>query len=108
MLKFNTISKRIDNINNKKVFVFDSKDDNLDQNTVSSFGEEWSKFNYFDENEIKNIGDEYFDIVDFSEFNEESVALDVGCGTGRWSIYLSSKFSNIYAMDPSKAIYAAC
>ena len=107
MLKFNTISKRIDNINNKKVFVFDSKDDNLDQNTVSSFGEEWSKFNYFDENEIKNIGDEYFDIVDFSEFNEESVALDVGCGTGRWSIYLSSKFSNIYAMDPSKAIYAA-
>ena len=45
--------------------MFDSKDDNLDQNTVSSFGEEWSKFNYFDENEIKNIGDEYFDIVDF-------------------------------------------
>lgn len=108
MLKFNTTSERVVQVDNKKeVFVFNSEDDNLDQVTVDSFGEEWSKFNYFDEGEIENIGNEYFDIVDFSKFNEQSTALDVGCGTGRWSIYLSSKFSNVYAMDPSKAIYAA-
>ena len=108
MLKFNADFNRVVKVENvKEVFVFDSDDDNLDQITVDSFGEEWSKFNYFNEREIENIGNEYFDIVDFSKFNEHSTVLDVGCGTGRWSVYLSSKFSNVYAMDPSKAIYAA-
>jgi len=108
MLEFKTKHNKLIRVDNKKeVFIFDADDDNLDQVTVDSFGEEWSKFNYFDEKEIENIGNEYFDIVDFSKFNEHSTVLDVGCGTGRWSIYLSSKFSNVYAMDPSKAIYAA-
>ena len=108
MLKFITNPVKVVQVDSKKeVFIFNSEDDNLDQVTVDSFGEEWSKFNYFNKEEIENIGNEYFDIVDFSKFNEDSTALDVGCGTGRWSIYLSSKFSNVYAMDPSKAIYSA-
>lgn len=108
MLKFNIKTDKVVKMdNNKDVHVFNAEDDNLDQVTVESFGEEWSKFNYFDEKEIENIGNEYFDIVDFSKFDEQSTVLDVGCGTGRWSIYLSSKFSSVYAMDPSKAIYAA-
>ena len=108
MLKFNIKTDKVVKVdNNKDVHVFNSEDDNIDQVTVESFGEEWSKFNYFDEKEIENIGNEYFDIVDFSKYDEQSTVLDVGCGTGRWSIYLSSKFSNVYAMDPSKAIYAA-
>lgn len=108
MLKFNIRTDKVVKVdNNKDVHVFNTEDDNLDQVTVESFGEEWSKFNYFDEKEIENIGNEYFDIVDFSKYDEQSTVLDVGCGTGRWSIYLSSKFSNVYAMDPSKAIYAA-
>ena len=45
MLKFNTKSERVVQVDNKKeVFVFNSEDDNLDQVTVDSFGEEWSKF----------------------------------------------------------------
>lgn len=108
MLEFSADWDKVVKVDNKKdVFVFDSEDENLDQVTVDSFGEEWSKFNYFDEGEIQNIGNEYFDIVDFSEFDQHSKALDVGCGTGRWSIYLASKFTEVYAMDPSKAIYAA-
>lgn len=108
MLKFNIKTDKVVKVdNNKDVHVFNTEDDNIDQVTVESFGEEWSKFNYFDEKEIENIGNEYFDIVDFSKYDEQSKVLDVGCGTGRWSIYLSSKFSNVYAMDPSKAIYAA-
>ena len=108
MLKFNIKTDKVVKLdNNKDVHVFNAEDDNLDQVTVESFGEEWSKFNYFDEKEIENIGNEYFDIVDFSKFDEQSTVLDVGCGTGRWSIYLSSKFSSVYAMDPSKAIYSA-
>ena len=108
MLEFNTKYNKLIRVDNKKeVFIFDSDDDNIDQVTVDSFGEEWSKFNYFDEKEIQNIGNEYFDIVDFSQFDKNACALDVGCGTGRWSVYLASKMSNVYAMDPSKAIYSA-
>ena len=108
MLEFNIECDKVIKVDDKKeVFVFDAVDDNIDPITVESFGEEWSKFNYFDEEEIENIGNEYFDIIDFSQFNKQSKALDVGCGTGRWSVYLSSKFSHVYAMDPSKAIYSA-
>ena len=87
MLKFNTNPNKVVQLDNKKeVFVFDSEDDNLDQVTVDSFGEEWSKFNFFDSGEIENIGNEYFDIIDFSKFNKDATVLDVGCGTGRWSV----------------------
>lgn len=108
MLEFNTLPKSIIRIENKKeVFIFNSNDDNIDQLTVDSFGEEWKKFNYFDENEIEDIGNEYFDIIDFSLFDKNSTVLDIGCGSGRWSVFLSSKISNVYAIDPSKAIYSA-
>lgn len=34
-------------------------------------------------------------------------ALDVGCGSGRWTKYLSQKVGVVDAVDPSDAIYAA-
>ena len=50
MLEFKTKYNKLIRVDNKKeVFIFDSDDDNIDQVTVDSFGEEWSKFNYFDE-----------------------------------------------------------
>ena len=49
MLEFNAKYDKVIKVDDKKeVFVFDAADDNLDQITVDSFGEEWSKFNYFD------------------------------------------------------------
>ena len=77
MLKFNIKTDKVVKVdNNKDVHVFNTEDDNIDQVTVESFGEEWSKFNYFDEKEIENIGNEYFDIVDFSKYDEQSTVLD--------------------------------
>ena len=80
---------------------------NLDQQTVDSFGEEWSAFDSFDEAEIATIGDEYFDVVSESIYGEEKVALDVGCGSGRWSLYAAKKFGFVEAVDPSKAVLTA-
>ena len=40
-----------------------SEESNLDVETVSSFGEEWTKFDRFSDEEIKVAGDQYFDIV---------------------------------------------
>lgn len=80
---------------------------NSDNLTVDSFGEEWEKFNYFSPSEIENAGKQYFDIVDEGVLNENSIVLDAGCGSGRWSRYVAQKVKFIEAMDPSKAIFYA-
>lgn len=81
---------------------------NLDKSTVNSFGAEWSKFNFFSEEEIKNIGDTYFDVIGEAYFDKNSTrALDVGCGSGRWSYYLADKVCTIDCIDPSDAVFIA-
>ena len=80
---------------------------NLDSVTVASFGREWKKFNTFTEKDIARIGDEYFDVVDEEGFSPQTVALDLGCGSGRWSRYLAPKVGFIEAVDPSEAVVAA-
>jgi SAM-dependent methyltransferase len=81
--------------------------ENIDMEVVESFGEEWSKFSHFDDKEIYQIGNEYFDILPPSILNSNSLVLDMGCGTGRWTKYLSPKVGFIDAVDPSKAIFVA-
>jgi SAM-dependent methyltransferase len=83
------------------------KQENIDNKTVESFGEEWENFHAFSDTELKRIGDEYFDIIDQRHLNAESVVLDVGCGSGRWSRYIAPKVKRIEAIDPSKAIFSA-
>ena len=80
---------------------------NLDAPTVASFGREWKKFNTFTDEEIAQSGDEYFDVVDEEDFSAETVGLDLGCGSGRWSRYLAPKVGFIEAIDPSDAVVAA-
>lgn len=84
-----------------------SNDKNIDEITVNSFGEEWDKFDSFSKEEIENIGNEYFDIVDDSIINKETIVLDVGCGSGRWDYYLADKVKSIEAIDPSDAVVTA-
>ena len=91
---------------NKLVSIFEIENDNIDMETVDSFGAEWSKFNNFSEKEINLAGDQYFDIVSPDIYSGKSV-LDVGCGTGRWSKYLASKVRILEAIDPSDAVISA-
>lgn len=81
--------------------------ENIDWGTVHSFGEEWSKFSHFSDAELSQVGKDYFDIVDDSMLNEKSLALDMGCGTGRWTRYISQRCHFVEAIDPSKAVIAA-
>lgn len=91
----------------KQVYDFSTQSNNIDLKTVKSFGEEWGKFDTFTEVEIKNAGDQYFDIVNEHMLNKDSVVLDMGCGSGRWTKYVAHKVKVVEAVDPSKAIFFA-
>jgi ubiquinone/menaquinone biosynthesis C-methylase UbiE len=90
-----------------EVFDIDGQDKNIDFEVVDAFGEEWSKFNSFSEKDIKDISFEYFDIVNDEMVNRNTYLLDVGCGSGRFSKYMSSRAGFVEAIDPSSAIFAA-
>src|SRR6187549_2196857 len=81
-----------------KIAVFNLQEDsNADSKTIDSFGDEWNRFNQFDPEDIRTSGDEYFDICTTLLKGDETV-LDLGCGTGRWTAYLSSRVKFIEAV----------
>lgn len=83
--------------------------ENIDAHTVSAFGEEWNSFHGFSEKDIQALGDQYFDMVSPDMLNENSLILDVGCGSGRFIKYIQTKYpyKSITGIDPSSAILAA-
>lgn len=84
-----------------------AKDQNIDPKTVQSFGAEWQKFNSFGIEEINSIAQEYFDIITPQMLNKNSMVLDAGCGSGRWSKYVASRAKFVEAIDPSDAVITA-
>jgi SAM-dependent methyltransferase len=93
-------------VGKKSIFVFEGIDKNIDPKTVLSFGDEWTQFNEFSDHDIQVAGNQYFDIVPESIYTGKYV-LDIGCGTGRWSKFLSKKAHAIEAIDPSEAVVSA-
>ena len=92
---------------NRGIAVFTTEGNNIDSEVVKSFGEEWLKFQYFSDEMIAICAKEYFDLVSNDIINKDSYVLDIGCGTGRWTKYLTSRVSFIEAVDPSNSIFAA-
>ena len=80
---------------------------NKDDRLIYDFGNEWDKFNQ--ENisikENKKIFKNYFELFPFDTLSEDSIGIDIGSGSGRWSYFLANKFKKIYLLEPSlKAI----
>jgi SAM-dependent methyltransferase len=81
------------------------KDQNLDQQVIDSFGQEWAAFDYA-ESETDDALDSQFlaycTPIDLTQFNSKSsVAADFGAGSGRWASRLLPHFSLVYALEPS-------
>jgi ubiquinone/menaquinone biosynthesis C-methylase UbiE len=92
---------------NREIAVFTTEGNNIDEEVVKSFGEEWLRFQYFSDTMIKTCAEEYFDIVSDKAVNKSTYMLDIGCGTGRWTKYFTSRAGFIEAVDPSNAVFAA-
>lgn len=92
---------------NRKIHIFNIDGENIDKKVVDEFGEEWLKFYEHNDDLVEKGGKEYFDILNDDIVNSSTYALDIGCGTGRWTKYLAKKAAFIEAVDPSKAIFAA-
>jgi len=92
---------------NKEISVFSTNGDNIDAVVVEDFGNEWLKFKDYSEEEIRSLAIMYFDILNDNIINKNTYALDIGCGTGRWTKYLSGRIGFIEAVDPSNAVLAA-
>ncbi len=82
---------------------------NIDQHTVSSFGNEWSDFDQskMSDIEAQKIFDEYFSIFPFDVLTENSEGFDMGCGSGRWARFILPKVKHLHCIDPSDAIEVA-
>ncbi|RYF90388.1 MAG: class I SAM-dependent methyltransferase [Chitinophagaceae bacterium] len=104
---FTTSPLQVIETGNRSISIFSTDGQNIDTEVVETFGDEWLKFKEHSDEEIKNIGMMYFDILDETIINKNTYALDIGCGTGRWTKYLADRIGFVEAIDPSNAVLAA-
>lgn len=76
---------------------------NIDQNTVSAFGDEWRRF---DQEALKDeehtfLFDTYFHIFPWETLPEDAQGFDMGCGSGRWAKLVAPKVASLTCIDPS-------
>ena len=83
--------------------------DNLDKETVKSFGEEWVHFDQsgMSEKETYKIFKNYFSIFPFDKLSKYSEGFDMGSGSGRWAKFVLPKVGLLNCIEPSVAIEVA-
>jgi ubiquinone/menaquinone biosynthesis C-methylase UbiE len=81
-------------------------EENLDPRVARGFGREWSTFrqdsDHLTQQQRQAIFDDYFRIFPWHLLPAGGgVGLDVGCGTGRWSVLLAPRVQHLHLLDPS-------
>lgn len=76
---------------------------NLDAETVSGFGDEWSRFDQeaLSQEELERIFEQYFAIFPWSLLPAQAVGFDLGCGSGRWAKIAADKVGTLHCIDAS-------
>src|SRR5215472_2120319 len=79
---------------------------NIDLQVMRGFGREWSTFrqdpDHFSQQQRQVIFDDYFRIFPWHLLPAGGgVGLDVGCGTGRWSVLVAPRVQHLHLLDPS-------
>lgn len=75
---------------------------NVDRETVSGFGQEWSTFTQraLGDAERRQLFDRYFRLIDWSQ--KPARCLDMGCGSGRWAVLAAPLVDELVAADASR------
>jgi SAM-dependent methyltransferase len=83
---------------------------NVDRKVAQGFGDEWSTFRQdgdsLSPDERRAIFDSYFRIFPWHLLPTESVGLDAGCGSGRWSMLVAPRVGHLHLLDASAAALA--
>jgi SAM-dependent methyltransferase len=82
---------------------------NLDDATVKSFSDEWSRFDQtrLEHEEAHRIFDEYFAVFPWDSLPADACGFDMGCGTGRWARLMAPRVGHLHCIDPSAALQVA-
>lgn len=78
---------------------------NVDPDVAAGFGHEWSTFRQgereFSSLDREAIFESYFHIFPWGELPPVPVGIDVGCGSGRWSVMVAPKVGHLHLLDAS-------
>jgi ubiquinone/menaquinone biosynthesis C-methylase UbiE len=87
----------------------DPMSNNLDENVVAGFGDEWSRFDQstLDEAELREMFDNYFNIFPWADLPDAAEGFDLGCGSGRWAKLVAPRVGKLHLIDPSEALEVA-
>lgn len=83
--------------------------ENVDENVVSGFGDEWTRFDQsaLSLEEHEKMFENYFNIFPWKVLPAEPVGFDLGCGSGRWAKMVAPRVGKLHLIDPSDAIEIA-
>jgi ubiquinone/menaquinone biosynthesis C-methylase UbiE len=81
---------------------------NIDYQTVDSFADEWSRYDQsgMSDTELRRMFDEYFDIFPWDLVKDNARGFDMGCGTGRWAMYVAERVNQLTLIDVSERTLA--
>ena len=78
---------------------------NVDPEVAAGFGHEWSTFRQSDAElsaaDREAIFQSYFDIFPWNDLPSDPIGIDVGCGSGRWSVMVAPKVGYLHMLDAS-------
>ena len=81
---------------------------NIDDATVASFGDEWSRFDQtqLSDEERERIFEQYFSIFPWQGLGTNAQGFDMGCGSGRWAKLVAPRVGFLNCIDPSSEALA--
>jgi ubiquinone/menaquinone biosynthesis C-methylase UbiE len=83
-------------------------ENNLDPRVVHGFGHEWSSFrqdaDHLSQEQRQASFEDYFRIFPWQLLPPDGgIGLDIGCGSGRWSMLVAPRVRHLHLLDPSSA-----